>query len=200
MKPRLIAIEGIDGSGGETQSGLLLEHLKGKGIPAEKLQYPDYASDIGKLIHEWLHNKSELTPEALFLLYATDMVKDQKRLGSWLEQGRTVIADRYITSTMAYQTMQGVPLEKILKFCELFGMRKPDIVIYLEVSPETSMDRKKSEKGSLDRNESRREFLERVCGSYEGLVEKQVFAPWFVVDGEAPKEEVSARIRKILRA
>jgi dTMP kinase len=199
MKSRLVAIEGIDGSGGETQSSLLLDYLREKGIPAVRLEYPDYSFGIGKLIHEYLHERIELTPEALFLLYATDMVKDQKRIKALLKEGKTVIVDRYITSAMAYQTLQGVSLEKILRFCETFEMQKPDVIIYLDISPKTSMERKSREKGSLDRFESRKEFLTRLRRSYKNLADRRVFAPWFVVDGEASREEVAGQIRKILR-
>jgi dTMP kinase len=199
MKSRLVVIEGIDGSGGETQSGLLLKYLKKKGIPSEKLHYPDYSTPIGKIIHEWLHKKIELTPETLFLLYAADMVKDQKRITSLLREGKMVIIDRYITSAMAYQTLQGIPLDRILRLCKTLEVLKPDVVIYLDISPGTAIKRKRGEKGSLDRFESHRESLTRARRSYRKLAEKGVFAPWFTVDGEKSREEVASHVRKILR-
>ena len=199
MKGRLIVLEGIDGAGTETQSKLLLSYLHNRKIPAERIYYPDYGNSIGNFVHEYLHRKHELPVDMQFLLYATDMVKDREKIQAWLKQGRTVIADRYFTSTMAYQGLRGFPVGSALKFAEIFRLPKPDLVLYLRVSPETSMKRKKGEKRNLDRNESDRAFLENVSASYEKLVKDQVWASWFVLDGEKSKEEVFSQIKKVLR-
>ncbi len=198
MTGRLIAIEGIDGAGGETQSNLLLKFLKEKGIPAVKLTYPDYSGPIGKLIHEYLHKKFELSTEIQFLLYSSDYAKDQEKIKKLLDEGKTVVCDRYFTSALAYQGLRGFPLEKALKFAEMFGIRNPDIIIFLRISPEISIKRKYGEKKSLDRNESNKEFLGRVSRFYDSLIEKQVFGKWVVLDGEKSKEEVFEGIRKAL--
>lgn len=197
-KGTLAVIEGIDGAGGETQSNLLLNFLKGKGIPAVKLTYPDYSGPIGRLIHEYLHKKFEFSTEIQFLLYSSDYVKDQEKIKKLLEEGKTVICDRYFTSALAYQGLRGFPLEKALKFAEMFGIRKPDIIIFLRVSPETSVKRKYKEKNSLDRNESNKEFLGRVSKFYDSLIDKQVFGKWVVLDSEKSKEGVFEEIRKAL--
>ncbi len=195
---RIVVIDGIDGAGGETQSKLLLKFLKDKGIPAVKLTYPDYSGPIGRLLHEYLHKKFELSPEMQFLLYSADYVKDQEKIKKLLKEGKTVICDRYFTSTLAYQGLRGFPLEKALKFARMFGIRKPDIVIFLRISPETSIKRKYREKKSLDRNESDKAFLGRVSRFYEGLIEKQVFGKWVALDGEKSIEKVFEEIRKVL--
>jgi len=195
---RLLAIEGIDGAGGETQSNLLMKFLKERGIPAVKLTYPDYSGPIGRLLHEYLHKEFELSTELQFLLYSADYVKDQEKIPRLLEEGNTVICDRYFTSAIAYQGLRGFPLEKALKFAEMFGIRKPDLAIFLDVTPGTSLERKFKEKNSLDRNESDREFLEKVSKFYKALIEKQVFCKWAVLDGEKSIEEVSEEIRKLL--
>ena len=199
MSGKLVVIEGIDGSGGETQSKKLFEYLQKRGIPCERIAYPDYSWGIGETIHEWLHGKIELSPETLFLLYATDIVKDQTKIRSWLREGKIVISDRYITSTMAYQTLQGIPLETILEFCELFKIQKPDVILYLNISPKTSAKRKFEEKGNLDKNEANRIFLERVSQKYKELAKQSVFGSWFVVDAERSVEEVFEQIKRILR-
>ena len=198
MTGRLIAIEGIDGAGGETQSKLLFEHLKEKGIPAVRLTYPDYSGPIGRLLHEYLHEKFELSPEMQFLLYASDYIKDQEKIRELLEEGKTVVCDRYFTSALAYQGLRGFPIEKALKFADMFGIRRPDTIIFLRVSPETSMKRKYGEKKSLDRNESNKEFLGRVSKFYEGLIKNQTFGKWVIVDSEKPIEKVFEEIRKAL--
>jgi len=195
----LLALEGIDAAGGEEQSNRILEYCRSKNIPAEKLTYPDYSTPIGKAIHDYLHENFELSEEILALLHATDRIKDKEKIKQWIEQGKLVICDRYYTSTLAYQGMK-VPLEKLLKLAEMFDLQKPDIIVYLKISPETSIKRKRGEKGdNLDRNEASREVHEAVAKSYEKLIEKQVFGSWFVVDGEKSIEEVFEDIKKILR-
>ncbi len=198
MRGRLVVIEGIDGAGTETQSKLLLDYLKEKGIPAERIRYPDYSKPIGKLIHEYLHNKFDFPPDVQAILYAADMIKDRDKISKWLEEGRIVIADRYITSTIAYQGFRGFPVEKIINLAELFGLPKPEVIIYLKVSAEISMKRKLKEKPDLDRNESDKKFLEKLAGFYLELAEKNIFGKWIVVDGEKSREEVFEEIRKVL--
>ncbi len=198
MKGRLIVIEGIDGAGGETQSKKLLEYFQSRKIPAERVYYPDYGNPFGDLIHQYLHKKYELDVDAQFLLYALDMVKDRDRLMEWLAQGKTVIADRYFTSTIAYQGL-GFPAENALKFAEIFRLPKPDLVLYLKVSPEISIKRKKVEKRNLDRNEADKAFLEKISASYENLIKNQTWGSWFVIDGEKNIEEVFSQIKKVLR-
>jgi dTMP kinase len=198
MQGKLVVIEGIDGAGGETQSKLLLEHLHSRKIPCERIYYPDYGNSIGKFIHDYLHKKHELPVDMQFLLYATDMIKDRDKVLGWLKEGKTVIADRYFTSILAYQGMD-FPLENALKFAEIFRLPKPDIIFFLKISPETSIKRKKGEKKNLDRNEADMELHKKVAASYENLIKNQVWASWFEIDGEKGVEEVFARIRKVLK-
>lgn len=196
MRGRLIVIESIDGGGTETQSKLLMDYLKSKNTPAERIYYPDYDQPLGKLIHEYLHRKFDFPPDVQAILYAADMIKDKDRIKKWLEEGRIVIADRYVTSTIAYQGFRGFPVEKILKLAEMFDIPKPDIIIYLKVSAETSMKRKLKEKQDLDRNESDRKLMENLGLFYERLAKDNVFSRWVVIDGEKSREEVFEEVRK----
>jgi dTMP kinase len=195
---KFIVLEGIDGAGTEEQSKRLLDFLKERGIPAERVAYPGYHSPVGKFIHDYLHRKFELPPDVQALFYAADMVIDREKIKSWLEEGKYVISDRYFTSTLAYQGLR-VPIKRLLKLAELFKIPKPDMVIFLRVSPETSMERKLKEKDELDRNESDKSLLESLSVSYEQLVRDQVFSNWYVLDGEKPKEEVFEQVKKVLR-
>jgi dTMP kinase len=199
MSGRLVVIEGADGAGGEEQSKRLLSLLRERGIPAKRHRYPDYSGPVGRLIHDFLHKKHDFSPEILLLLYGADMVKDICSIRAWLRQGNTVILDRYFTSTLAYQGMQGIKLENCLRFADIFGLPKPDFIIYLRVSPEVSMERKAREKESLDRNESDKGFISGVLDSYDYLIKNNIFGQWYVVDADRSIEEVFAEIRKILR-
>lgn len=198
MRGKLVVIEGIDGAGGETQSKKLLEHLHARKIPCKRIYYPDYGNPIGDLIHDYLHKKHDFSVDIQLLLYGLDMIKDREKILGWLNEGRTVIADRYFTSILAYQGMD-FPLENALKFAEIFRLPKPDIIFFLKISPEISIKRKKGEKKNLDRNEADMELHKKVAASYENLIKNQVWASWFVIDGEKNKEEVFGQIKKVLR-
>ncbi len=195
MKGRLIVFEGIDGSGTETQSKLLLKKL---GPSSVRIEYPDYKGEMGRLIRIFLDRKKELSPEMQFVLYAGDMVKDKEKINGWLGEGRTVICDRYFLSTIVYQGIRGFGLEKALGFAEDFGIPKPDIVFFLKISPEESARRKMDENGKLDRNEADTAFLSKVNSSYEKMAMDSVFGRWFIIDGGKSKEAISEEVMNVL--
>jgi len=197
MKGKLIVFEGIDGSGTETQSKMLLKSFSERGLPAERIEYPDYEGDFGRLIRLFLEKKHELSAEMQFVLYAGDMVKDKEKIQAWLSDGKTVICDRYFLSTIVYQGIKGFPLEKALRFAEDFGIPKPDIVFLLRITPEESARRKMQENGKLDRHEADMAFLRSVNSSYEQMAKDNVFGKWFIVDGSKSREEIVEAVLKI---
>lgn len=200
MKGKLIAFEGIDGCGAETQAKGLLQHLTQRDLPSRLFDYPNYSSPTGKLIREYLYSSREFNPNMQFLLHLADKVQDVPEIRSCMERGQTVICNRYFTSMLAYQCGQGFPLDKALGMAETFGIPKPDFVFYLRISPETSLKRKEREKdGEIDRNERDSQLKERVSGMYEKLVRENVFGHWYVIDGEGSVEEVFGQVRKILQ-
>jgi len=199
MPGKLIVFEGIDGAGTETQSKMLLSHFKSGKVPAERICYPDYSGEIGKLIKQFLQKKMELSPEMQFVLYAGDMVKDKERIRAWLGQGKTVIADRYFNSTIAYQGVRGFDFKKALRFADDFGIPRPDVVIFLKISPEESARRKLGENGRLDRHEEDIRFLERVNQSYYKMAMDNVFGRWFIIDGGQSKEKVFREVLNVLK-
>lgn len=198
MKGRLIVFEGIDGSGTETQSKLLLGSLGKTGV-AERIEYPDYSGDLGKLIRLFLDRKKNLSTEMQFLLYAGDMVKDKEKIADLLSKGKTVICDRYFNSTLVYQGIRGFPREKALRFAEDFGIHKPDVVFFLKIAPEESARRKMGEHGRLDRNEADAAFLSRVNASYQKMAEDNVFGQWFIIDGTASREDIHRQVASVLK-
>jgi dTMP kinase len=201
MKKRgkLIVFEGVEGAGVEVQTKLITDYLKETGKKVKRLYYPDYSGPIGRLIHEYLHSKFNLSVDLQFLLYAADFIKDKTRIEEWLEQGNIIIADRYFTSTLAYQGLRGFSIEKALEFANLFSIPKPDLIIFLKISAEVSIKRKLKEKDDLDRNESDKNFIKQVSNFYDQIIQKQIFAKWVVIDGEKTIEEVSEDIKEKLK-
>ncbi len=195
---KFIIIEGIDGAGGGTQSELLFSFFKKEKAHVKKLSYPDYSGPIGDLIHQFLHKKYDFSPENQFLLYFSDFLKDKESIKKWKKEGKIIISDRYFTSTLAYQGLRGFPIKKALNMAKLFGLPRPDLIIYLNISPQTSIKRKYKEKRKLDRNEADREFLERLTKFYRYLARNNIFGKWVIIDGEKPIKKVFAQIKKLM--
>jgi len=193
---KFIVIEGIDGAGGETQSKKLTEYFK----DSQLLEYPDYTGPIGKLIDAYLHKQYEFSKEVQLLLYFADFLKDKEKITKWLQEGKTIIADRYFTTTIAYQCFKGVSLDTALATSKLFDLPIPNLVFYLDITAETSMKRKQNEKGELDRNEENREFLQSLTNSYKELVKEQILTKWVIIDGEQPLEKVTRDIQHEIRS
>ena len=196
---KFIVFEGIDGAGTETQSKLLFNYLKKRKKPVVKLLYPDKKGVMGKLIYKYLDKEHKISPEIQFLLHLADFAKDQSRIRNWLKQGKIVIADRYFTSTLAYQVAKGFPQNRALLAAKIFELSKPDLVVFLRVSPKTSIRRKYKEKRSLDLHEANRKLLKQVAAFYEKLVKKQIFSKWQVIDGEKPIKQVFEEVRKTIK-
>ena len=103
MKGKLIVIEGLDGSGKNTQSQKLYELLEGRGEKVMRVSFPAYDSDSSALIKMYLAGEfgdkaDSVNPYAASSFYAVDRYASYKTLwGSFYEEGGIVIADRYTT-------------------------------------------------------------------------------------------------------
>jgi len=194
-----IVIEGIDGAGGETQSNFLKEFFKKNKIPAIFVASPFYQHPVGKLYRDYLDGKVNLSTEQVFLLCAMDVLNLVPRIKEGLRNRKVVVADRYITSTLAYRDAAGFPLEKGLEVVKVLDFPEADLIIFLDIKPETSTKRKLKEKESLDLHERNLEYLRRVRESYMKEISKNVLGEWTVIDGEKSKEEVFKEILKELK-
>ena len=144
MTSKFIVFEGIDGAGKTTQIKLLLEELSKRGIKcfttAEPTEYPS-----GKKIREALSGRLEVTPLEMAEMFAADRVIHNNHegdgIGEVLSRGVTVISDRYYYSSLAYQgTVLG--FETVAKLnLENPEIRMPDICIFLDLTPEQSLER-----------------------------------------------------------
>jgi dTMP kinase len=135
-----IALEGIDGSGTTTHCQLLAKWLRGQNKRVFQTHEPT-SNGIGKLIRITLRDQS-VKPATDALLFAADRVyHTTHEIQPALEKGMIVISDRYVESSIAYQTASGLSIEwvqEINKFA-----KKPDLTILLDVPPEISLKRKK---------------------------------------------------------
>ena len=144
---KLIALEGIDGSGKRTQLELLVQTLEARQLATLRVSFPDYESSFGKLVARYLNGEfgalEAVDPHLSALLYAGDRLEAKPRIEAALSDGKYVLADRYIGSNLAHQSARVTP-EKRRDFLEwltrleygLYFLPAEDLVIYLRVPVE----------------------------------------------------------------
>ena len=141
---KLIALEGIDGSGKRTQLDLLASDLDARGLAAFRISFPRYESFFGKLVGRYLNGEfgplGAVDPHLSALLYAGDRLEAKPEIEAALSAGKIVLADRYVGSNMAHQSARVHPEQREkffawLKRLEygLYALPVEDLVIYLRV-------------------------------------------------------------------
>lgn len=150
-KGKLIVIDGIDGAGKATQTKLLIERLKKAGYKTATLDFPQYYNNffghlIGRFQNGEFGDAPTANPYMASVLYAADRWEAKEKIARWLEEGRIVILDRYVSSNQIHQGGKILDIEakkKFLDFLEemefkVFKLPKPDAIIFLNVPYEIS--------------------------------------------------------------
>jgi len=193
-----LVIEGIDGAGCETQATALIEQLTKAGKKPFYIKFPHYDTPVGKMIRDFLYeNKTKHTADEQFLLYALQFVFDKKLIKEKMRD-HIVIADRYFSTTLCYQILEGFEEKKALQFAVDFDIVKPDAVLYLDVSPDTAIKWKYGEDKEKNFRENDHSFIRRTYEKYKDLVKRNVWTKWIKIDGEQSKEKVTEEILTII--
>jgi len=187
----LIAIEGIDQAGKETVSRLLGATLTSAGLRVERMEFPDYTTPIGREIGRFLKGAHRHTAEVRQLLYVANRWERKELLETWLEEGATILLDRYTGSGLAYGAAQGLSMEWMESLEQ--GLPKPHLVILLDITPEVSMARKQR---SRDTYEEQEDLLVRARNAYIELAERD---HWAVVNAADGPHEVWSAMEQVLR-
>ena len=186
MRGLLIAFEGLDQSGKQTQAELLRDRLKQDGRKARLVSFPDYGTSIGEEIARALQGEREHGPEVMQLLYVANRYERKPDLQRWLAGGLILVCDRYMASSVAYGEALGLDpawLTDIQKF-----LPPPSLTIMLDIAPDTAVKRKSADR---DRYERDLAMQGRVRESYR----RQAAAhQWVVLDGERPKDAIAADV------
>lgn len=188
-----VVIEGIDGAGCETQGKNIISRLQESGEKTSLIKYPDYERNVGKLIKEFLYQNKDLTAEQQFLLYTMQFVMDARMIAK-KRKNEVVIADRYFTTTLCYQTLEGVDMKIALDYAKNFKIEVPDAVFYLNVDPDIAIKRKFGEDKEKNRREKDFEFIRKTHKKYGELVKNQVWSKWIDIDGNKGIEEITEDI------
>jgi dTMP kinase len=190
MPGLLIAFEGLDQSGKETQAQGLRDRLKAAGHKARFLTFPDYGTSIGEEIARALQGEREYGPDVMQLLFIANRYERKPDIERWLEGGLVLLCDRYLASSIAYgeaQDLNPTWLADAQRF-----LPKPRLTIWLDIEPETAARRKAA---GRDRYERDLVLLSRVRDSYR----RQAAAPdWVRIDGERAREAVADDIATVV--
>lgn len=193
-KGNFIAFEGIDGSGKSTQVQILTEKLKQEGIYCYTTMEPT-DSPIGSLIHQIMTGRIKADNKVIAALFAADrldhLLNDINGIVSKINEGITVISDRYYFSSYAYHSVD-MPMDWVIKANEQSSViLKPTVNIFIDVNPDTAIER-------IAKNRFHQELFEKktrlvkVREKYlEAFVKLKESERVIIVDGNRSKQEIA---------
>jgi len=210
MKGKLIVIDGTDGSGKETQTSILKQKLEGEGFDVETVAFPRYREKSAFLVEEYLKGKfgnaKEVGPYRASIFYAVDRYVSSFDIKKWLDEGKIVISDRYVSASIGHQAGKIGDKEERDKFIawledlefNIFKIPKPDLVFFLNMLPEKGQElsEKKWQGSKRDIHEK---DIEHLKDAYEVFLDVAKKEAWSIIecvqDNELRnKEDISEEI------
>jgi len=186
----LIVFEGCDRSGKTTQVQKLVDNLNKEGIESKMMRFPDRTTAIGSIIDQYLTCTKELDDHAIHLLFSANRWELVPEIKSSLDNGTTVIIDRYAFSGVAFSAAKpGLSLS----WCKQpdIGLPRPDLVCFLDVSEDVAKARADFGGERYERTEFQRE----VRLNYNRLADPS----WKTVSADGTMEEVYKELYNIVK-
>jgi dTMP kinase len=193
-----VVFEGLDGAGKSTQIRLLADALDAVGVAVTTLREPG-GTKAGEAIRAIMFGPDAKPLEPLtwaFLMNSARAQLVKERIRPALENGGTVLADRYWFSTLAYQAGgEGLDERIVRDLCSMATEDvEPDLVIYLDLAPEAVVDRKAGhDPNVLDRRPL--EFHQRVAKAYGRMAQADP-ERWRSFDATLPPKVLAQSIQE----
>ena len=187
MRGLLIAFEGLDQSGKQTQAELLRDRLAESGHRVQLLSFPDYTTAIGQEIQLALHGSRDYGADVMQLLYIANRYEWKPAITRERERGTILVCDRYLASSVAYGEAHGLDgewLQQIQRF-----LPQPDITFLLDIAPEVSARRKTADRDKYERDLA---LLARVRDSYL----RQAARRWVRLDADRDRHVVAGEVHQ----
>ena len=185
MRGLLIAFEGLDQSGKQTQAELLRDRLVAQGRLVRLLSFPAYHTHIGTEIGTALQGDRHYGSDVMQLLYVANRFELKPEIARELERGTVLICDRYLASSVAYGEAQGLDPAWLIEMQA--PLPQPDITVLLDIAPEVSARRKTADRDTYERDLA---LLARVRNSYV----RQAAWGWIRLDADRDRDVVAADI------
>lgn len=197
MKSLFITFEGVEGAGKSVQVSLLASQLREKGYEIVVVREPG-GTRIGEEIRKITHDRENVDLTAVaegYLMAASRSQLVREIVRPALNEGKIVLADRFLDSSLAYQGYgRNLGEEEIFKLNQLaLDGVFPDLTIFLDLPPDIGFSRRNGTK-KIDRLDlQQKDFYERVYKGYQKLA-KEHDKRYFVVDSSKSIEEVADKI------
>jgi dTMP kinase len=185
MRGLLIAFEGLDQSGKQTQAELLRDRLIAAGRRVRLLTFPDRTTPIGQEIEQALRGHRDYPADVMQLLYVANRYEWKREIERECSDGTILICDRYLASSVAYGEAQGLDAAWLLDIQR--HLPQPDITFLLDVAPEVSARRKTADRDKYERDLA---LLARVRDSYL----RQAANGWVRLDADRDRAIVAADV------
>jgi dTMP kinase len=198
LRGRLVIIEAGDGSGKATQTRKLWERLNYEGYRTRKIEFPNYSSPSSALVKMYLGgefgtNPYAVNPYAASTFYAVDRYASYKTdWGSFYHDGGIILSDRYTTSNMIHQAVKIKEEKEWKTYLEwlkdfeyrLMGLPNPDLVIYLDMPPEYSVEfiGSRAAKSPVSSQDIHEKDLDYLMQSYRAAQKVKDVENWITVD------------------
>lgn len=202
MKGIFIVLEGSDGSGKSTIAKKIGEYYSGKGRNIEFTREPG-GTKIGEKIRNIIldnnHKEMDYRTEALLYAAARAQLVSEK-IKPWLNEGKIVISERYVYSSLVYQGIgRGLGIEEVKEINSFAtAFLKPDMVLMLDVNPEKALSRKLNIDGGDRLENEKLSFHKEV---YEGYKKITSFFPEIkVINAERNIDEIFNDIKEIINS
>jgi dTMP kinase len=189
LRGAFICFEGIDRSGKSTQCEKLVARLKSDGVRVRHIRFPDRKTASGKVLDAYLRSEAKLDDRAVHLLFSANRWEAAALMRDELEQGTTLVVDRYAYSGVAFTAAKGIDVT----WCKApdVGLPRPDVVVFLELAIEEAMTR-----GDYGNERYEREDFQRaVLGAYGQLRDERFVG----VDATLGVDDIHERIVRISR-
>jgi dTMP kinase len=191
MRGLLIAFEGLDQSGKQTQAERLRDRLVDVGRQVRLLSFPAYETPIGAEIRSALTGNREWPADVMQLLYIANRYEERPLIERELARGTILVCDRYTASSIAYGESQGLDASWLRDVQR--HLPRPDITFLLDIAPEASAQRKTADRDKYERDLA---LLARVRESY---LRQAAADGWVRLDADRDRGVVAAEVFEVVR-
>jgi dTMP kinase len=199
---RFVVLEGIDGAGTTTHVGRLAERLRTMRVPVRATREPS-DGPVGTLVRQVLTGRVVVPGgrapgwATMALLFAADRMDHvESEIEPFIAEGGVMLSDRYDASSLAYQSVSsGADSKEAVEWIRSLNryVRRPDLTIVLDVSPETASERR-LHRGEAAQLYEQNEVQRALAAFYKDLAKHMPKDRVVVIDASGSVDEVHGRV------